>query len=364
MKYERMPIEIESPEQMGYENVKFNLTESSFTDARFEDLNLDLKGLVLCYGDHRGSPKLRALVAEDAGVHPDDVLITAGAAPALFIIATSLLEKGDRILVEHPNYATNIVTPRAIGARVDKIALKFESGFRPDFDEIRRMISPRTKYVSVTVPHNPTGTVLTRGELAELVKIVARKKTLLLVDETYRDMAFGEPPPVAASLSPRVISVSSLSKTYGLPGIRIGWLICRDKKLMNTFLAAKEQIMLCGSVVDEEIAARYLAHRKKHLPAVKKEIRAKFGILKSWFGAQSDLEWVEPSGGVVSFPRIRDPRVNPDRFYRVLNERYKTFVGPGHWFETDRRYMRIGFGWPSRSELSEGLANVSRAFRA
>lgn len=365
MKYERMPIEIESPEQLGYGNVKFNLTESSFTDARFDDLKLDLKGLVLCYGDHLGNPRLRALVAADAGVEPEDVLITAGAAPALFIVATSLLEKGDRILVEHPNYATNIVTPRAIGAKVDEIALRFKTGFRPDLDEIRRKLTPRTRYVSVTVPHNPTGALLTRAELDALIALVERKKTRLLVDETYREMAFERKLPVAASLSERAISVSSMSKTYGLPGIRVGWLICRDKKLMTTFLAAKEQIMLCGSVVDEEIAARYLAGRRARLPAIEREIRAKFAILKDWFERQNDLEWVEPSGGVVSFPRIKaGAGVDPDAFYRALNERFETFVGPGHWFETDRRHMRIGFGWPSRSELARGLENITKAFAA
>ena len=89
MKYVRMPIEIESPEQMGYENVKYNLTESSFADAQLGNLDLDLRNLILCYGDHQGNRRLRELIAADSGVTPDEVLITAGAASALFVIATS-----------------------------------------------------------------------------------------------------------------------------------------------------------------------------------------------------------------------------------------------------------------------------------
>ena len=164
MKYVRMPIEIESPEQMGYENVKYNLTESSFADAQLGDLDLDLRSLILCYGDHQGNRRLRELIAADSGVTPDEVLITAGAASALFIIATSLLRAGDRLLVEKPNYATNIETPRAIGAEIDFLELRFEEGFRPNLDRLAAQIHPQTKLVSLTVPHNPTGSMLSEAE--------------------------------------------------------------------------------------------------------------------------------------------------------------------------------------------------------
>jgi aspartate/methionine/tyrosine aminotransferase len=103
--------------------------------------------------------------------------------------------------------------------------------------------------------------------------------------------------------------------------------------------------------VDEEIAFRFLEERKTHLARIQETIRFHFEILKNWMSSQKDLEWIEPSGGVVCFPRIRKDRaVDVDRFYRIMNEKYKTFVGPGHWFEMDRRYMRIGYGWPKTDE--------------
>jgi aspartate/methionine/tyrosine aminotransferase len=362
MRYVRMPIEIESPEQMGYGNLKFNLTESSFRDAVLGDLDLDLAKLVLCYGDHLGHPGLRGILADEYGVRPDDVLLTVGAAHALFILATSQLEKGDHLLVERPNYATNIETPRAIGASIDFYELTFENGYRLDVEKFAAMIRPTTKLVSVTTPHNPTGVVLPEADLRKLVEITGRKGVTLLVDETYRDMTVGKPTPFAAALAPHVVSVSSLSKTYGLPGIRLGWMVSTDSKRMETFLAAKEQSVIAGSVLDETVGYEYLKTRAKHFPVIQAKIRAHHGILESFYAEEKRLERIPTEGGVVSFPRIReDSGVNVARFYEILNGKYQTFVGPGHWFEQDRRSMRIGFGWPTTEELRGGLANISQA---
>lgn len=363
MRYRRMPIEIESPEQLGYGNIACNLAESSVTDALLTDLNLNLGGLVLAYGDHFGKPELRDLIASaSGGLNRDDILLTVGAAGALFIVATSLLNAGDRVLVVYPNYATNIETPRALGCQMDYVRLTFENEFRISVDEIAERITPETKLVSVTCPHNPTGSMMSEDELRRLVNVVEAKGCHLLVDETYREMSFGGVLPVAASLSQQVISVTSLSKTYGLPGIRLGWITCRDQGLMETFLAAKEQIFISNSVVDEEIAYQFLSRKQEHLARIRQHIDTNFGVLKRWMAEQQDIEWIEPSGGVVCFPRIKpDSEVDVEKFYRVLNAVYKTFTGPGHWFEADRRHMRVGYGWPDKAQLEAGLHNISQA---
>ena len=363
MKYERMPIEIESPEQLGYDTIECNLAESSIHDAVFGDLRLDLHHLVLAYGHHLGTPALRELIAQPyTAISPEDILVTAGAAAALFIVGTSLLSKNDHLLVMRPNYATNIETPKAIGCQIDFIDLDFERKFEPDIKHIESLLKPNTRYISITTPHNPTGTVISEETLLQLVHLVEKHKCFLLVDETYRDLNFGIQLPLAATLSDRAISVSSVSKAFGLPGIRIGWVITKNKKLQEMFLAAKEQIFLCNSVVDEEIAYQFLKQKSQYLPSIQQKITANFEILKSWMKHQPHLEWVTPEAGVTCFPRLKkEIRIHTEAFYHTLYHTYKTLVGPGHWFDMDKRYMRIGYGWPSKEALFKGLENITQA---
>jgi aspartate/methionine/tyrosine aminotransferase len=367
MDYRRMPIEVESPEQLGYGTIRNNLSESSYTDARFRDIfrDTDLHDLLLCYGSHGGHEALREAIVAGTDLTKDDVLLTIGAAGALFIIATSLLEKGDELVVVRPNYATNIETPRAIGAAIRFIDLRFEEKFALDIEKISAALGPGTRYISVTYPHNPTGVCLNAGEFRQLVALAEERGVYLLVDETYRDMVFGEQLPLAATMSPQVITVSSVSKTYGLPGLRTGWIVCRDRKLMTKFLAAKEQIHICGPLIDEEITYRYWMKRHEHLPRIRADIRDKFELVRRWMEGHDNFEWVEPAGGCVCFPRLCRPEEgNIDRFYQILLGDHGTYVGPGHWFEMPRHYMRLGFGWPTRKSLEEGLAALSSAWAA
>ena len=367
MKYRRMPIEEESPEQLGYDKIRYNLTESSVRDRSLRDLGIEVADMLLFYGDHVGNRDFLELLAAQsgAGVTTDDVLVTAGAAQALFIIATALLDKRDHLVVVRPNYATNIETPRAIEADISFLDLTFEQGFRIDPDALMALVTPRTKYVSITLPHNPTGVTISEADLRGIVGRVEQAGCRLLVDETYREMTFGGPLPVAATLSACAVSVSSLSKTYGIPGIRTGWLVCRDRELMRTLLAAKEQIGICGSVVDEEIAARAFAQRDAWLPEIHRFIARQRQVVADWIAGEELMEWVEPQGGVVCFPRIRlEAPVDVDEFYRVLNDEHGAYVGPGHWFEQSRRHMRVGYGWPLPEELEGGLAAISASVRA
>ena len=365
MKYTRAPIEAESPEQFGYDRIRFNLAESSIRARSLKDLELNLDDTPLHYGDHLGYSGLREIIAQQGdGLSEENILVTAGASAALFIIATSLLESGDHIVVARPNYATNIETPRAIGCDISYLELTYENKFLSDLDELESMIRPETKYVSLTCPHNPSGTMLDRAGLEAIVAMVASKQCRLLIDETYREMTFGDMLPVAASLNPCVISVSSLSKTYGLPGIRVGWLICQDKELMHLFLCAKEQISICNSAIDEAIGFGALSQRDRWLSENSKRISQAFKVVKDWMAIEELLEWIEPQGSCVCFPRIRNNvTLDLDAFYRSLNDKYGTFVGPGHWFEISRRHFRIGYAWPTIEELENGLSGISRALR-
>lgn len=366
MRYRRMPIEVESPEELGYESITNNLSESSFSDMRLADLGIDgdVSGLLLQYGDHLGSPRLREQVAGDSdALDPGDVIVTAGAAAALFAISTALLGDGDHVLIESPNYATNLETPRTLGADVELLELRFEDGWALDTERLEAALRPETKLVSLTYPHNPTGAMIDQAKLGRVIEIVeAHPSARLLVDETYRELAYDEPLPIAAGLSERALSVSSMSKTYGLPGLRIGWTACRDPALAETLLAAKEQMLICGSTIDEEMAARALEARPRLLPGIRGKIERHLGIVREWMAGQDVFEWVEPRAGVVGMPRFRPGfEVDVGRFYRDLLAEHGTYVGPGHWFDQDRRSFRLGFAWPENEELERGLAGLLAA---
>ncbi len=365
MQYRRMPIEVESPEELGYGNIRYNLSESSIADQSLGGLGLVVPDLTLLYGEHRGSEALRSLIVAGAsGLTADDVLTTGGAAGALFIVATCLLGPQDHLVVVRPNYATNLETPRAIGCRVSFIDLRFENGFRLDMDQLAAAITPQTKLVSITCPHNPTGTVLTEGQLRDLARITAARGCRLLVDETYRELAYAGALPIAASLGHNVISVSSLSKAYGVPGIRMGWLITQDKALRELFLAAKEQINICGSVLDEWVAEQVLLRRETFLTDTLAEMRRRRELVAQWLQAEELLEWVRPEGGVICLPRMRlEPPGGVAAFYRRLLEHHGTYVGPGHWFELNDRCFRLGYGWSTLAALRSGLAAISEALR-
>lgn len=362
-----MPIEIESPEEKGYSTIKYNLAESSVRDITLDSLNVDLSGILLFYGEHKGMYKLRQAIIEESKVlTPEDVIVTAGAAMALFITSTTLLSAKDHLVVIRPNYGTNIETPRAIGCTISIVDLSFEQGYEIDVAAVAAAIQPNTRLISITNPHNPTGRVYSDETLSALIALAEEHGCHLLVDETYRDLNFQTAlKPYAAALSDKVISVSSVSKSFGAPGIRTGWVITRDQKLLHDLLAAREQITLCNSIVDETIALHLLTHKKKLVSAHHKYVRRNFAYLKEWIGRQPYLEWVEPQAGVVCFPRLRaEYKVDVEALYDKLYNEYGTVVGPGHWFEKERTYMRIGYGYPLHEELKTGLDNLEKCIAA
>lgn len=150
-----------------------------------------------------------------------------------------------------------------------------------------------------------------------------------------------------------------------MPGIRIGWLITRDPELQYLFLAAKEQISISGSVIDEWIAEQVLSRRRELLQPTLTEMGERLQLVTRWIEGEPLLEWVRPQGGVVCFPHMREePAGGVAAFYQRLLEKHGTYVGAGHWFEMSDRFFRLGYGWTSRDELTAGLEAISRALRA
>jgi aspartate/methionine/tyrosine aminotransferase len=361
-----MPIEIESPEQLGYDTITNNLSESSVSDRRMRDLGVDfdVDELLLCYGDHFGDPRLREAIGAIDGVAPEAVLVTPGAASSLFLAATSILEPSDHALVVRTNYATNLETPRAIGADLEPFDLRYDDAWSLDVERLRARVRPTTKLISVTYPHNPTGAVISESTLRALVELAESSGATLVVDETYRELTYGDRTPLAATLSPNVVSISSMSKSYGVPGLRIGWAVTNDAARFERLLAAKEQVFICGATLDEAIAASILERRDRILPSIRADVALRLGIVRDWMASQDVFEWIEPKGGVVGLVRARTDRdFDAAKFHHTLLHEFGTYVAAGHWFELDDRHFRLGFGWPAHAELRAGLEALSDAAR-
>ncbi len=366
MQYKRMAIEVESPEELGYSSIKFNLAESSISDRKLSDYNIHSFNDLLAYIPHRGNDALRHEIIDGSnGLNVDDVLVTAGAAMALFIVSTAILQPHDHLVIIRPNYASNIETPKGIGCEITYIDLNIFEGFQLPMQKLLDAIKPNTKLISLTCPHNPTGVVFHYDDLVNIINIAEQKGIYILMDETYRELNFkSKLLPYYATLSEHVISVGSMSKAYGVPGIRTGWLITKSKKWMEVFLAAKEQILLSNPVIDEYIALQILSNRNKYLPAIHNTIHENYKVLLDWAEANKNIfDFVLPDAGVVFFPKVKDEiPFDFNTFQQRLYQENETLVGYGHWFDMSDKYMRIGFGYPSRVELESGLGCLVGSF--
>jgi aspartate/methionine/tyrosine aminotransferase len=343
--------------------VDYDIGESAVKTLSVKDVNIDLEKIFLRYGYHSGHPDLRAVIAEQyPELSGDHIIVTTGASEANFVVVSALVKPGDHVIVEHPNYPSLYEVPRSLGCDVSLLTLKFENQFKPDLDELERMITPQTKLISMTHPNNPTGSMVSEQDLQRVVELVESYDTFLLFDETYRHMGSdGKLLPPAASLSPNVISIASMSKCYGLPGIRTGWLATQNPFILDSAVAIREQLSISNNSLSEQITLSVLRRKEEFLTGAISQIEFNLGLVADWMSKQSDFEWVPPEVGVVCFPRIKkDLDVNPEEVYRLLAEKYRTFVVPGRCFEMDERHFRIGYG-ADPGEIETGLSHLNKA---
>lgn len=340
--------------------VDCDIGESGVKYLTLGALGLDLEHVQLRYGHHRGSPELRSVISEQyEGFGPDQICVTTGSSESNFAIIASLVGDSGHMIVEHPNYPSLYEVPSSLGLSHDLFPITYEEDFKPDLGKLERLIKPNTKLVTLTHPNNPTGSVISEKTLREVVELVESHDAYLLHDETYRELSFEKPPPPAATLSDRAISMTTMSKTYGIPGIRIGW-VAGPKHIIDSVRAVREQLTICNNVLGEAIAMSVLKKRDAVLKGVRQRVQTNFGMLKHWMAHQDALEWVEPKGGVVCFPRLKNGATT-DELCRTMATKYRTFTVPGYGFGMNR-HLRIGFGGDAE-ELSEGLKRLTQALK-
>lgn len=337
---------------------EFDIGESGVKFFKFGDLNIDLGNVELRYGNHKGDPELREIISSFfPGLNSSNIAVTNGSSEAIFSVIASLIGPGDHIIVEAPNYPSLYEIPLSLERNVSLYFLEFEEGFKLNFEKLSKLIRPETRLICLTHPNNPTGSVLSRKELDDLISFIESNNLFLLMDETYREISFGEPLPLAATLSNKAISVSSMSKAFGVPGIRVGWVAAQEE-IIDSVRAVREQITICNSSISERIALEILSRKEEIKNKIKLRINSNLLIMDTWIKGRNDLEWIYPSGGVVGFPRLIED-VDSEDLCRLLMEKYRTFVVPGFCFKMPR-YIRLGFGG-EEEEVRIGLDRLGMA---
>ncbi|MFF4598005.1 aminotransferase class I/II-fold pyridoxal phosphate-dependent enzyme [Amycolatopsis sp. NPDC001319] len=262
--------------------------------------------LALGYTETYGLPALREEIAATyTGVGPEHVLCFAGAEEGLYLAMRTLLEPGDHSVVITPNYQAAETIPLSIG-EVSGVALRPEDGWALDVDEIERQLRPTTRLVSVNFPNNPTGAVPDLATWTRLVRLCEERGVLLFSDEVYRGLE-SDPAatlPQAADLSASALSLNVMSKAYGLPGLRVGWIACRDPEILHRLERAKHYTSICNSAPSEVLALIGLRARDAILARNRAVIAENVPKFEAFFENYQDLfDWAPPQGGCVCFPR-------------------------------------------------------------
>jgi aspartate/methionine/tyrosine aminotransferase len=335
-----------------------NLCRSGVDAPAWDELGVDPRDLAL-YGNHPyGHEPLLQAVAARAGTAPENVVIVAGASQAIFLTAAALLEPGDHVLVERPAYEPLLSVPRVLGADVSRIERRFEDGYSIDLDRLAESLTPRTKLLMLTNLHNPSGVFLSRDEIGAVAAVAARTGAYVFVDEVYLEFLSRPKGGTAYGAAENIITAASLTKAYGLAGLRCGWILT-PPPLVPLFRHVVDHVFVEHVFMAEQMAARIFPR----LDALRTRSQALIGPnharLSAFMAAEPRLEWVEPENGIIAFPRVKAFSGSGDALARILKERHETSVVPGRFFE-EPGHFRIGFG-AAPEILGRGLTAIGRA---
>ncbi|MHB8400255.1 MAG: aminotransferase class I/II-fold pyridoxal phosphate-dependent enzyme [Candidatus Limnocylindrales bacterium] len=317
--------------------------------------------LRLGYTESTGHPVLRREIATlYERVAPEDVLVFAGAEEAIFCLATVLFEPGDHAVVVWPSYQSLHEVARVAGAEVTLHELREADGWALDVDRLVASLRPTTRAVVVNAPHNPTGALPTAAEWRSLSDACVERGIHLVADEVYRYLEFDEADRLVAGVdaAPGVgVSIGVMSKSFGLAGLRIGWLATTDRALLARCAAFKDYTTICASSPSEILAIVALRARQQVLARSRSIVAANLPLVEDFFARWPDtFSWVRPRGGSIGFPRLR-PDLPADRFAAELVEAEGVLLLPGSTFGHPGNHVRMGLG---RLDLPIALAGLER----
>jgi len=333
----------------------------SRTIARLLELEGDsherLLSLRLGYTEVAGSQELRdSLAATYERVAAEDVLALAAAEEGIFLVYHALLAPGDHAVVETPCYGSALELARSTGAEVSAWERRYEDGWAHDVEALARLLRRQTRMIYINSPHNPTGTAMRREVFDRVLELASQRELVVLSDEVYRGLEHDSAArlPAAADVYPRALSLGSVSKSYGLPGLRLGWLACRDPQLLARVRELKLYTTICSPAPSEALVALAARHSEQLIGESLELVRTNLPLIDGLLGRRGELfEWVPPEAGPIGFPRVHGV---PDVL--ELCERVAARAGvlllPGTVYGQPR-HVRLGFG---RANLAAAIARL------
>ncbi|KAG9201714.1 hypothetical protein G6514_005330 [Epicoccum nigrum] len=370
---------------------KYNVAEtccSSLTLDQLRELSEDkttdiLKtDRVLTYGAIRGAEALRSNLARlySAKVltplDPSNILTTPGAIQANYLVAYSLVGEGDHVICQYPTYQSLYSVPQSLGAEVDLWKASPEKKWIPDLEELKALIKPNTKLIVINNPNNPTGAVMGKTFLEQLVEIASENDITILADEVYRPI-FHSLSPIDKDFPPSLLSMGyknvvvtgSMSKAYSLAGIRVGWIASRNSEIIETIASARHYTTISVSGLDEQVAAYALSPATVHGLLARNIQLAKTNLAlleKFVIKNEDECEWVKPVAGTtafIKFHREGKPVDSVDFCKKLLEKTGVLFVpGSQSFGEEFKGYVRIGFV-NQTDVVQKGLEEASKFVR-
>lgn len=297
----------------------------------------------------------RRFTAGDA----ERVMVTHGSTEGIFLLMNALLAPGDEVVILAPVYPGLKDVAVGMGCTVREWHLREEAGWRPDLEQLERLVTERTRMVVVNFPHNPTGATLTPAEQDALIATVSRAGAWLLWDGAFADLTYDTAPlPDPIGRYDRAVSLGTLSKAYGLPGLRVGWTLAAPE-VLDRMARVRDYTTLHLSPLVELIAARVIDGADVILAEKRAGARHNRETVQRWMSEQGGaITWTPPAGGVCGFPRLHEV-ANVEAFCHALARERRVMLVPGTCFNTPG-HARLGFGG-SAAALEQGLERLSGA---
>jgi aspartate/methionine/tyrosine aminotransferase len=325
-----------------------------------------LENLWLGYTETQGNPLLRAEVAKlYTTVTADEIIIFSGAEEAIFITMNVLLEKDDHLVVEFPAYQSLFEIARYTGAEVTLWLMREDAGWQPDMECLRTALNIRTKAIVINNPHNPTGFLMTREDLHDLVALARKSGSVIFSDEVYRLTEYDPARrlPAICDCYEKCLSLGVMSKAFGLAGLRIGWLVCKDRQLRDRILAFKDYTTICSSAPSALLSTLALRQSDSILERNLAIINGNMTLLRKFFDRHREIfRWVEPLAGPIAFPAFL-PGGSCEKFCSDLAREKGVLLLPGTLYDHDDRHFRLGYGRKNMPQALEKLEEYIEAAR-